>query len=503
MASFVPLCEVFFPPCPPWLVVKISILKTLEFSLNLRYTNSMKDTNTSVKYSCWKTIFFIFAAAVLLLAFSGCFSPWEGEGTLTIDLGGGDLSRVAVNSGEIANFEYEIILEGPGGKIKKTIKGGGTITLELAPGIWDLMLRAIGDRPDDDGMDYFPSLYFPPRMLRALGYNNAVDVKAGKNTNVTLQMTAATEISNEDQFIMANTGLSDKPEILVIKESMEFEADFMWYGKVLTLITDNTDREITLTFTSSSNIIFGLTNGGTPPYQGSALTLGRPGMKGSLIIDGGGKEHPRPGPIVNVDFDCTLIMYDGVTLRNSFNNDPNGPHPGGGVYVGNGGTFIMHGGEISGNWAQPDSGNMNGGLGGGVYVDGTFEMHGNSKVAGNYAIAGATNNGNGGGVFVEYNAMFIMSGGEISGNTADGSNSSGSIEGHGGGVYISGGKHFEKTGGVIYGNDGGEKSNYVTNRGEAVYCFDSTPAVGSRYRSRNVWDNISYIGGNYSGTWEE
>ena len=461
----------------------------------------MNNINTNVNYSCWKTIILTFAAAALLLVFSGCFSPWEGDGTLTIDLGGGDLSRAAINSNEIANFDYEIILEGPGGKITKTVKGGGAITLELAPGTWDLMLRAIGDRPDDDPLgDYKLSEYFPPRMLRALGFDNAVDVKAGKNTRVTLKMTAAMEVENKEQLYQATQMFYsfDKPGIFIIKKGFSYDGNFYLEGQDLTLITDNTDKEVELIFTDKSTRIFVLYSN-TSLVKPSALTLGRPGMKGSLVLNGNGEDSPRLGSIVSVGNDCTLIVYDGVKLRNNLNNDPSG-NPGGGVFV-DSGTFIMHGGEVSGNVVQ-NNGN-NGGYGGGVYVEGTLEMHGNSRISGNKVMAGTgygATGGNGGGIHVA-SGIFIMSGGEISGNTADGSNNSSPSSGRGGGVYISEGEYFEKTGGVIYGNNGEDSSNYATQAGEAVYSYSMF--FENKYRDDDVWDNISYIRGDFGGKWNE
>jgi hypothetical protein len=58
-----------------------------------------------------------------------------------------------------------------------------------------------------------------------------------------------------------------------------------------------------------------------------------------------------------------------------------------------------------------------------------------------------------------------MSGGSISGNTAD----------SGGGVYTNSGSVFNKSGGTIFGSDGGDNKNTATavGSGHAVYINSS------------------------------
>ena len=75
--------------------------------------------------------------------------------------------------------------------------------------------------------------------------------------------------------------------------------------------------------------------------------------------------------------------------------------------------------------------------GGGVYVNnnGSFNMSGGE-------ISGNTTNAYGGGVYVEGSCSFTMTGGEISGNTAT----------YGGGVYVNNNGSFTMTGGEISGN---------------------------------------------------
>ena len=96
-----------------------------------------------------------------------------------------------------------------------------------------------------------------------------------------------------------------------------------------------------------------------------------------------------------------------------------------------------------------------------VNSGGKLIMNNNSTITGNRAA------NNGGGVYVANESTFIMNGGTISGNTADG------LTPRGGGVFVVGrfislvdptpGGTFIKTGGTIYGNDGGSDSNKITN----------------------------------------
>ncbi len=113
---------------------------------------------------------------------------------------------------------------------------------------------------------------------------------------------------------------------------------------------------------------------------------------------------------------------------------------GGGVQV-YGGTFTMQGGNITGNRTQTS--------GGGVYISSgssTFTMSGGT-------ISGNTAEGNkGGGVYVN-SGTFNMSGGTISNNEAVQKNVGGNLIGYGGGVYVQYNGTFKISGNpVISGN---------------------------------------------------
>ncbi|MDR2742305.1 MAG: hypothetical protein LBB98_09165 [Treponema sp.] len=97
-------------------------------------------------------------------------------------------------------------------------------------------------------------------------------------------------------------------------------------------------------------------------------------------------------------------------------------------------------------------------------------------------ISNNTSKDYGGGVSIQ-GGKFTMTGGVISGNTANNGNSSFSGgTGYGGGVYLNGYPSFAKTGGTIYGytqNDPNsntvvEKTVILTNRGHAIYVGGSS-----------------------------
>ena len=170
----------------------------------------------------------------------------------------------------------------------------------------------------------------------------------------------------------------------------------------------------------------------------------------------------------------SFTMLGGTVSRNTANasysgepgsSDSEGDFDayGGGVHVASGGSFTMSGGEISGNtaYAYAYSTRNNASVsaisgGGGVYVGGSFTMSGEATIRDNTANSYAssttrdrtnTSDAYGGGVYVRgyrdtavyVRAIFTMSGGTISDNTAnsDAYNSTDVTTGsYGGGVYV-------------------------------------------------------------------
>ena len=196
------------------------------------------------------------------------------------------------------------------------------------------------------------------------------------------------------------------------------------------------------------------------PSAGEALTV-PDGVTATLdlaghILDRGLTEAAVGGSVIEIDGGC-------LTLTDS---DPGAGHDEPFTYADpiTGSTVQVHGGVLTG-------GNNNGN-GGGVYVDedATFIMSGGT-IAGNAAgkVSGV---GYGGGVCVSEDASFTMTGGTIAGNVSP-SNS-------GGGVRVYGGR-FTMTGGTIKGNSvtGGGDGGGVYLDAEASFIMSGGTIVGN------------------------
>ena len=140
----------------------------------------------------------------------------------------------------------------------------------------------------------------------------------------------------------------------------------------------------------------------------------------------------------------------------------------------NGGTFNLYGGTITGNTTDT--------YGGGVCVSGgTFNLYDGGTISGNNATKG------GGGVYVSGGTFNLYDGGTISGNTVTSDDTTG-----GGGVYVSGGK-FEMSGGTISGNTAD-----LTDGGVGVYnnaTFNMSGGTISGNKATNNKPSYTTYGG--------
>ena len=327
--------------------------------------------------------------AICMTALVSCFSPWEGgDGTITIAFS--DNSGLSVRSAEFTPFNaaggtYEIRLIGPGGvELIETVPMGVsaiTVRIEVIPGDWTVSVHSIDNNGD----------------LAGIGFAEApVTVIAGQSSEpVQISMNTAFEAStfNElEQAINSATGFSHA--YILISGNIEIGSRLDVTGDI-TLISDG-ETAISRGVDFEHQLF---------EANGGVLILGRSGMSGSIIIDGGGRHATFP--LINVSSGGHMEMHNGVTLRG---NDS--ISAGGGVSVGSNATFTMHGGMISGN----NTGDPYPGDGGGVFIgtNATFTMH-DGTISGN-----TVRNGNGGGVYVSNGGHFVMYGGTISGNTANG-----------------------------------------------------------------------------------
>ena len=187
---------------------------------------------------------------------------------------------------------------------------------------------------------------------------------------------------------------------------------------------------------------------------------------------------------VGIDVSGTLVMEGGEISGNHNPNDY-----GGGVYIWQG-SFTMNGGTISGNLGHFGggicdfnsnaftvtegviSGNTAESYGGGVFLQGaTFNMYGGE-------ISGNTANHSGGGVYNQY-ATFNMYGGEITENTA---------RYHGGGICLGGPVHM--SGGKISGNTADDDSHGI------YYAIND--ALPSTFTGGYILDSIGF----FSKSWQ-
>jgi uncharacterized protein with FMN-binding domain len=239
---------------------------------------------------------------------------------------------------------------------------------------------------------------------------------------------------------------------------------------------------------------YGLTN----------ITITLKGIGGEKVIS---LLESETGSLFNVgtfgNSSVTLILDENITLQGHENN--NEPL----VYVNYNSTLEMNAGaKITGN------ANTSYSLGGGVYVNsnGTFTMSG-GEISGNSA-------SNGGGVYVAYGGTFTMSDGEISGNTGgigggvylmdatftleDGKITGNTTRNYGGGVYVGdtgnettffimkGGEISDNTGGGVYLSSGtftmedGEISGNTSGDGGGVYVSSGTFTMSDGKISGNI-----------------
>jgi len=387
-----------------------------------------------------RKIYILLTALCIIAALTACSNPLRhhnAEGTITIAFGG----RARTMAEPLVIETYLITLTGPGGAtitetvIRPAEEDMVRVSFEVQAGVWEINIRASGPRPDDFA-DAFPE----GPMLRALGFGTAV-VVPGQSAPARIYMTRAVEVTNYAQLYQA-LSFDRYGEYIVVMNDISAEEEFrISDGTPRTLFADN---DVTIYREHDLSLFFILD---------SSLTLGRPGSRGTIRIDGMGL--PATVPLIEISGDdSVVVMHEGVTLTGN-DNEGNG----GGVRI-DSGTFTMHGGEISGNIAN---------FGGGVRVAGRaiFNMYG-GIISGNTAYAFGGDGG--GGVFVD-GAAFNMRGGTISANR--------SYTG-GGGVFVSNGATFTMNGGTISGNyavEWGGGGVFIDNH--SIFTMNSTARIYS------------------------
>ena len=197
---------------------------------------------------------------------------------------------------------------------------------------------------------------------------------------------------------------------------------------------------------------------------GGAFKMFGGSITGNKATDGGG--------VYKIGSNSTFTMTGGSITGNTADDS------GGGVYV-NGGSFTMSGGSITGNKAD--------GTGGGVCVnyDGTFNMSNNSCITGNTAYHGGgvyvartpdSNNYKPG--------NFAMSSGTIGGTTTNDANQAQ----YGGGVYVAGA--FTLTGGSITGNKTKGNGGGVYVNADSTFTVSGAPKITNNTQKTTTSSNV-------------
>ena len=198
-----------------------------------------------------------------------------------------------------------------------------------------------------------------------------------------------------------------------------------------------------------------------------------------------------PEPALTINTDDTIIIKN-LIITGGY------AEYGGGIFIdhNDANVTITDGAEITGNGAIND--------GGGVYVNnGKLTMNGTAKIENNTAGGGESNNGRGGGVYLNY-ATFKMGGGTISGNEAKAqtNGNSGEVSGYGGGVYIGIAASMYMYGNAVVGDASAtaaataENHSNMANCGGGVYVEGhSTRGAGNLYLGYNggVDDNYNDV----------
>ena len=171
----------------------------------------------------------------------------------------------------------------------------------------------------------------------------------------------------------------------------------------------------------------------------------------------------------------------GGTIGGTGTGDANQASSGGGVYV-SGGTFTMSGGTITGNKVSYSYGD-----GGGVFVNynGTFNMSDDSSITGNTAFRGGgvyverSLGGNN-----DKPGNFAMSSGTIGGATTDDANQAE----YGGGVYVAGA--FTLTGGSITGNKTNGNGGGVYVNADSTFTVSGAPKITNNTQKPTISSNV-------------
>ena len=230
-----------------------------------------------------------------------------------------------------------------------------------------------------------------------------------------------------------------------------------------------------------------VTSGGAFKMFGGSITGNKATDGGGVYMIGSNSKFAMKGGSITgntADGNGGGVYVSGGTFEMSGSagitgNNAGTGKDGGGVYVN--GTFNMYGGEIRNNTA-PDTGD-----GGGVFVNynGTFNMSDDSRITGNTAFHGGgvyverSLGGNN-----DKPGNFAMSSGTIGGATTDDANQAQ----YGGGVYVAG--TFTLTGGSITGNKTKGNGGGVYVNADSTFTVSGVPKITNNTQETTISSNV-------------
>ncbi|GHV69154.1 hypothetical protein AGMMS49928_10550 [Spirochaetia bacterium] len=382
---------------------------------------------------------------VLALALGGCLGPLKEAPMGYLQIGGAASGRTLLPGvDEVAIMTYKVHLSGPGGTIDQNFgPAGGTI--DLAPGSWNITVKAYNDTP----------------RLRGIA-EETITVASGSSHTIALKtcigVSTEADLSAALQGTLYPRDTADGDLIVLEKDITVVPSPGGFFDvQIVTIIAD-------------PGTIRTLTTAAFRADTGGRLTLGRQGETGGLVLDGNGLDY---GDAITGYASYGFLNRLGGSLTINGNteikNYKNSSGNGGAITVLNGGYLTINGGDIHDNQNTEPSGSS---YGGAIFVDGsTFVMTG-GIIRDNSAID------RGGGIYCAGTSTNTIGAGVISGNSA----------GNGGGVYSSA-TNLDFNGTTISGNNAAD----ITGIG-GIYKdggFTGNPLIGL--------DNVTFSGNMRNG----
>jgi hypothetical protein len=365
---------------------------------------------------------------LVLAAFVSCADPAGGGGGG--GAGGGGAGQVRIGYSRAAKtalpgpseiLTFKVTFQGP----KKTIyeefgPKGGTVT--LVAGSWNIIVKMYNNEPRLRGIADL-TMRIIPGETHDIQVRAAIGVKSVNDLDPSIPGSVTAQYvdpANETLWVLEND------------ISLPWSAWTISSGRHVVIAEPGTTRTITRVLAGGIPGVLNILNPGT------RVTLGMAGETGKLVFDGAGIDAAGIGAMLQTWSSGHLVIDGNTEVTRTLNSI----NPGAAIWAISSGTVELKSGKIHGNRAD-DGGAVS------VSTGGRFIMSG-GEISGNTTIGTGWGgyNGGGGAVVVE-DGTFEMRGGTITGNRAVNRtpNPSG-----GGAVWVGGPSTFTMSGGTISGN---------------------------------------------------